>query len=202
MQGTAVPSPMSVADEIRSLQGSEFREHAILLYSIHELSRLISTRFDKAMARHRLTHAQWWALMHIHEHEGATQTEIAEVMQMGRASTGKLLERLESKRWIDRRPDDRDSRVRRVYLRHEVLPVFRAMTAEGRLLFRDYLRDISPAQEASLVAGLERIKTNAEARLPRYGQSAQPRRQPRERFDRTPSSGRKRTSRKSPPIAV
>lgn len=191
--------PTSVADEIRSLQGSEYREHTILLYSIHELSRLISTGFDKAMGRHRLTHAQWWALMHIHEHEGATQTELAEIMQMGRASTGKLLERLESKRWIDRRPDERDSRVRRIYLRHEVLPIFRVMTAEGRLLLRDYLRGISPAQEASLVAGLERIKENAESRAVQHGESAPRRRPVRKGPGRTPSPG---ALRKGVPIAV
>jgi DNA-binding MarR family transcriptional regulator len=55
-----------------------------------------------------------WALMHIYEQEGLTQTELAELMQMGRASLGKLLERLEVKGWIERRADASDSRVRRV----------------------------------------------------------------------------------------
>jgi MarR family transcriptional regulator for hemolysin len=52
--------------------------------------------------------------MHIYEQEGLTQTELAELMQMGRASLGKLLERLEVKGWIERRADASDSRVRRV----------------------------------------------------------------------------------------
>lgn len=147
---------------IRSFQGSEFLEHSALLYSIHELSRLISTSFDKAMACHRLTHAQWWALMHIFEHEGATQSELADILQMGRASTGKLLERLEAKNWIERRQDKADSRVRRVFLRHEAVPVFKVMTAEGRRLFEVYLKGISTAEEARLVARLRKIKANAE----------------------------------------
>ncbi len=152
----------TASDEIRTLQGTAFREHSALLYSMHELSRLISTMFDKAMSEHRLTHAQWWALMHIFEHEGATQTELAEILQMGRASTGKLLERLEAKHWVERRQDVEDSRVRRVFLRREVVPVFQAMTAEGRRLFQVYLKGISPAEEVRLAAGLRKIKANAE----------------------------------------
>ena len=155
-------SAATASEQIRALQGTAFREHSALLYSMHELSRLISTTFDKAMTEHRLTHAQWWALMHIFEHEGATQTELAEILQMGRASTGKLLERLEAKHWIERQQDDGDSRVRRVFLRHEVVPLFRVMTAEGRRLFEVYLKGISAAEEARLIAGLSKIKANAE----------------------------------------
>src|SRR5688500_2812555 len=150
------------SDTIRALHYTAYREHADLLYSMHELSRLISTRVDKAMAAHRLTHAQWWALMHIYEHEGATQSELAEIMQMGRASTGKLLERLEAKHWIERLADDGDNRVRRIFLRHEVVPVFRVMTEEGRRLFEVYLKGISHTEEASLINGLKKIKGNAE----------------------------------------
>jgi MarR family transcriptional regulator for hemolysin len=155
-------SAATASEQIRALQGTAFREHSALLYSMHELSRLISTTFDKAMTEHRLTHAQWWALMHIFEHEGATQTELAEILQMGRASTGKLLERLEAKQWVERQQDDGDSRVRRVFLRHEVVPLFRVMTAEGRRLFEVYLKGISAAEEARLIAGLSKIKANAE----------------------------------------
>jgi MarR family transcriptional regulator, transcriptional regulator for hemolysin len=155
----AVQTP---SETIRALHDTAYREHADLLYSMHELSRLISTRVDKAMAVHRLTHAQWWALMHIFEHEGATQTELAEILQMGRASTGKLLERLEAKRWIERRADDGDSRVRRIFLSHQVVPVFRLMTEEGKRLFETYLKGISAAEEARLISGLKKIKANAE----------------------------------------
>jgi DNA-binding MarR family transcriptional regulator len=155
----------TTGEAIRALQGTAYREHATLLYMMHELSRLISTHVDRAMTEHRLTHAQWWALMHILQREGATQTELAEIMQMGRPAAGKLLERLEAKHWIERRPDPDDSRVRRVYLRNEVVPVFELMTTEGKQLFRDFLVGISAAEEARLVAGLRKIKANAERQL-------------------------------------
>jgi DNA-binding MarR family transcriptional regulator len=155
----------TAGEAIRALQGTAYREHAKLLYMMHELSRLISTHVDRAMTDHRLTHAQWWALMHVFQHEGATQTELAEIMQMGRPSAGKLFERLEAKQWVERRPDPDDSRVRRVYLRNEVVPVFELMTTEGKQLFQDFLIGISAAEEARLIAGLRKIKANAERRL-------------------------------------
>ena len=155
---------LPASQTIRSLRNASHREHGDLFYMMHELSRLISVYFDQAMSSHRITHAQWWALMHVFEREGLTQTELAELMQMGRASTGKLLERLEAKHWIERRADADDNRVRRVYLRDEVVPVFSVMTEEAKRLFKTFLRNISPAEEARLLAGLKKIKANAESR--------------------------------------
>jgi DNA-binding MarR family transcriptional regulator len=162
-QRLAAKGAGSASDAIRSLTDTAYREHAELLYMMHELSRMISTRVDKAMSANRVTHAQWWALMHIYERgEGRTQTELADLLQIGRASTGKLLERLEAKRWIERRTDKDDSRVRRVYLRNEVVPIFKLMTEEGKRLFQAFLEDISATEEARLIAGLRKIRASAE----------------------------------------
>lgn len=138
-------------------------EHAELLYTMHELSRLIGTHFDKAVTALQLTHAQWWALMHVFENEGATQTELAAIMQMGRPSIGKLLDRLEQKHWIARRSDPSDSRVKRVYMGEAAIPVFSRMNAEGHRLFGHFLKGIAPEEEQRLIEGLRKIRANAEA---------------------------------------
>jgi hypothetical protein len=49
-----------------------------------------------------------------------------------------------------------------VFLRREVVPVFRLMTEGGRRLFEVYLKGISAAEEARLRAGLRKIRANAE----------------------------------------
>jgi len=140
-------------------------QHGELFYMMHELSRLISTYFDQAMSEHKLTHAQWWGMMHVSENEGVTQTELATIMQMGRASAGKLLERLEAKGWIERRPDATDSRVRRVYLSGGIPPILEVMTIEGENLFRDFLTGISLGEEEAMLVGMRKMKANAERRL-------------------------------------
>jgi MarR family transcriptional regulator, transcriptional regulator for hemolysin len=129
---------------------------------LHELSRIISVHFDRVMGAHDLTHAQWWALMHIFQHEGATQSEIANIMQLGRASAGSVIERLEKKGWLERRPDPSDNRVKRVYLRDAAVPIFLLMNEEGQRIFKTWMAGIEPDAEGKMLAGLRRIKANAE----------------------------------------
>lgn len=136
--------------------------HGELFTTIHELSRLISVYFDAKMQRHQLTHSQWWALMYVSAHEGATQVELSAYMQMGRASAGKLFERLEAKNWIERRPDGKDGRVRRIYLKREAHDILDIMRDEGTNLFTDFLAGIDSAEEGRLLAGLLKIRANAE----------------------------------------
>ena len=152
----------SVRADLRRIDVHPDQPRGRLLYMIHELSRLINTGFDQAMAAHRLTHSQWWALLHIYENEGTTQSDLANLMQMGRASAGKLLERMEAKNWIERRPDPADNRVRRVYLAPGVLPVFRLMREEGQRVYERLLGDLSPQREGQLLKGLAMIRRNAE----------------------------------------
>jgi MarR family transcriptional regulator for hemolysin len=145
----------------------ETLSHGKVLYIIHELSRLISTTFDGYMARHKLTHGQWWAMMHLYENQGASQSDLAEKMQMGRASAGKLLERMEAKGWIERRPDPNDSRIRRVYFADGAVHVFSLMGKEGSALFHAMLGNIDPDTEMMLLEALRKIRQNAEAELKR-----------------------------------
>jgi MarR family transcriptional regulator for hemolysin len=88
---------------------------AVVMYRIHALSKLISHFFDSQVGAHGITRAQWTTLMYVHHMPGATQTALADSMQMGRAAMGKMLDRMESKGLINRRADENDQRVRRVY---------------------------------------------------------------------------------------
>lgn len=132
-----------------------------ILYIIHELSRLIAGNFDYAMTAHNLTHGQWWAMMHVFENPGVSQSELANIMQMTRASAGKLLERMEAKNWIERRPDASDSRLRRVYPADGAVPIFELMTKAGVGLFDQLLGDFSAEEEAALLAALRHLRANA-----------------------------------------
>ena len=142
---------MQMTEQVRTI--AEFRDferrqpryldHEELLYMLHELSRMISVHFDRVMSRHKLTHSQWWALMHIFQHEGATQTEVASIMQLGRASAGGLIGRLEKTRvgW-SAAPTPRDNRVRRVFLRDAAVPIFMLMNEEGQRIFKTWMAGI------------------------------------------------------------
>ena len=139
-----------------------FRHKIEFSYLIHDVSRLTSTWFDQFMDSLNLTHAQWWALMHLLERPGISQTDLADLMQMGRASAGKLLDRMEQKGWLDRRGDPVDARIRRVYLTTAVEPVLKGMRVQSEEFFRQLLRGVRGADVERLIPALRRMGRNAE----------------------------------------
>lgn len=116
------------------------------MYRVHELSRLISLYFDQLVAEHGITRAQWSCVMHVSQNPGSTQTQLADIMQMGRAAAGKMLDRLEEKGWIERRPDATDNRVRRVYSRHEIAPLQDIIPAAALKLYDDFYAGLADEQ--------------------------------------------------------
>ena len=131
-------------------------------FLISDVARLMRTVFDRRVRRLGLTRAQWLALTRLHRRPGASQSELADMMEIEKATVGRLIDRLEAKGWVERRPDPQDSRVRRVYLRNEATPVFMMMSEEGQKTFRTLLKGIDAPAEAALLEGLRRIKANAE----------------------------------------
>ncbi|MDB5968356.1 MAG: transcriptional regulator, MarR family [Hydrocarboniphaga sp.] len=92
-------------------------------YLITDIGRLYRTEMDKRMARFELTRSQWWLISFLSHFEGATQQELADVMDVGRAGIAKLIDRLEKKGLVCRAADARDGRSKRVYLSERIKPL-------------------------------------------------------------------------------
>jgi MarR family transcriptional regulator for hemolysin len=93
------------------------------------IQRQLRKRFDaraRAMALtegEALTQAQWRALGAIWLHPGWTQKEMAEKLEIGPVAMGQTLDRLEALRWVERRSDPGDRRVKRLYATDAAEPV-------------------------------------------------------------------------------
>jgi DNA-binding MarR family transcriptional regulator len=66
--------------------------------------------------------------------------------------------------WVERRADPADNRVKRVYVCDAAAPVFMLMAEEGQRVFKTWMSGVAPAAEAEMLAGLRRIRANAEPR--------------------------------------
>ena len=66
------------------------------------------------MAPLELTRAQWRAMLYVFRLSNPTQTELAEVLELGRASVGSLIDQLERSGYVSRVADSDDRRVWRV----------------------------------------------------------------------------------------
>jgi len=66
------------------------------------------TAFDLMVKPLGVTRAQWWVIAHLSRHDGMVQTQLAELLDTGKASLGALLDRLEATGFIERRPEPTD----------------------------------------------------------------------------------------------
>ncbi|MBT3788026.1 MAG: MarR family transcriptional regulator [Alphaproteobacteria bacterium] len=89
-----------------------------LLFS--DIARFRGIMFDQMLAEDGLTHVQAFALNHLHNRNGLTQTELAERMDVGTVTVSGLVDRLEAKGWVERRIDEKDQRAKRIWLTSKV----------------------------------------------------------------------------------
>src|SRR5215469_18612532 len=87
------------------------------LFTLGEVQRLMRAYADKEAARFGITRAQWAVLAKVERNEGMKQTELAEQMEMQPITLTRLIDKLCENDWIERRGDENDRRVYRLYLR-------------------------------------------------------------------------------------
>ena len=93
------------------------------LFTLGELQRLVRLYADKQAARYGITRAQWAVLAKVERSEGLKQTELAELMEMQPITLTRLIDKLCDNGWIERRGDETDRRVNRLYLRKAARPL-------------------------------------------------------------------------------
>lgn len=85
-------------------------------FLIGDVTRLYRREFDRRAAHLGLTRVQWRALRRIARVEGLTQAGLAEDLELAPIAVGRVLDRLEKARFIERRSDPADRRCWRLYL--------------------------------------------------------------------------------------
>jgi MarR family transcriptional regulator for hemolysin len=85
-------------------------------FLMHDVSRLRRIVFDDFMRPLGVTRSQWWVLAFLSRHDGMIQSDLADVLDLGKAALGGLIDRLEGSKFIERRLDATDRRVKRIHL--------------------------------------------------------------------------------------
>jgi DNA-binding MarR family transcriptional regulator len=102
---------------VESLLSPEDERHIGFLIS--DVARLMRTAFDRRVRTLGLTRSQWLVINRLHRRPGATQSELAEMLEVEKATAGRMVDRMEKKGWVERRPDASDRRVNRLFLTAE-----------------------------------------------------------------------------------
>jgi len=126
------PSPITM-DAVYAAPGYLFRRMQQIAVSI----------FVEECRAFDLTPVQYAALVAIHTHPGIDATRLSAVIAFDRSTLGSVIERLQAKDFIERKPAPEDKRIKLLYL-----------TKSGAAI----LREIIPAVERAQARMLEPLK--------------------------------------------
>lgn len=154
------PANGTLADELVAADhtGSPSREGIRLGFLIHDVSRMRRSAYDQFMKPLGITRAQWWVLANLSRHDGMMQTQLADVLEVGKASLGDVIESLEAGGWVQRRPDPTDKRAKRVYLTKPAQGLIKRMTVLEDQFNSQILNDLTPTERNDLGRCLTKIK--------------------------------------------
>ncbi len=127
-------------------------------FLIHDVARLMRTAYDRRMKPLGLTRSQWWVLNHLFFHQGISQSDLAKILDIERATLGRLLDRLEAKQWIYRQSDNSDRRVNRVYLSEPTGPTMQTMRREAKRTLERALSPLNAEEQKAMFDMLQRMK--------------------------------------------
>jgi MarR family transcriptional regulator for hemolysin len=110
---------MYSAQEPHFLETDPTREENLPIL-INDAGLLYRRFFNRQVKDLGLTAAQWEVLSYIYRRQGLTQTELADLLAMGKSPLGKKIDSLEAKGMVERKSDDKDRRVKRIYMTHKL----------------------------------------------------------------------------------
>ena len=150
-------------------------------FLISDVARLMRTAFDRRVRGLGLTRSQWLVINRLHRRPGATQSELAEMLEVEKATAGRMVDRMEKKGWVLRRPDAADRRVNRLFLTAEadliqvqlaqiadrtVDNALALLSAREREQFSEWMRQVKRQLQAMLEPGLAAVTEAAEELVP------------------------------------
>ena len=140
------------------------------LFTLGEVQRMVRAYADKQAARYGITRAQWAVLAKVERTEGLKQSELAEQMEMQPITLTRLIDKLCDNGWIERRGDENDRRVNRLYLRKAARPLLGKLAGLRSELTATALEGINPADAHRLLAQLEPDQGKRSQRDPESGE--------------------------------
>ena len=135
------------------------------LFALGEVQRLMRAYADKEAARYGITRAQWAVLAKVERSEGMKQTELAEQLEMQPITLTRLIDKLCDNGWIERRGDESDRRVNRLYLKKAARPLLGKLAGLKSEITSAALEGINPADAHRLLDQLDMIKENVRSAI-------------------------------------
>jgi len=129
-------------------------------FLLHDCARLRRTKIDETFKPLNVTRSQSWLLAYLSRANGATQSALAEQMNLGKVAVGGLIDRLEASGMIERRASPVDRRVNQIFLTDlgaDVVRELRRLTLNAN---KEMLAGFSAKEIKTFVKMLDKFRNN------------------------------------------
>ena len=129
-------------------------------FLLSDVARLLRRRFDERARDIGVTRPQWRVLTALKRHEGITQVALADLLEVEPITLGRMVDRLQEARLVERRADPADRRAWRLHLTDASLPIITDLGAIAQDMFAEVLDGVTGPAQAELAATLAQIRSN------------------------------------------
>ena len=143
-------------------------------YLFRRMQQIAVALFMEECKAFDLTPVQYAALIAIRTHPGIDATRLSAVIAFDRSTLGSVIERLEVKRFIERRPAAEDKRVKLLYLTRNGAGVLREIMPSVDRAQARMLQPLKPADRKTLLTLLAQLVdlNNEASRVPLRAEDA------------------------------
>jgi DNA-binding MarR family transcriptional regulator len=140
---------------------------------ISDVAKMLRRTFDRRLQSLGLTQAQWRAIVNISRTEGLSQTALADCLEIQPITVGRLIDRMQSAGWVERRGHPLDRRAVQLYLTPKCQPILEEIHSRANDLMADCVAGMPATAQKQLFEHLQQIKQNLVAGDAKPGDEAQ-----------------------------
>jgi len=143
-------------------------------YLFRRMQQIAVALFVEECKEYDLTPVQYASMVAIHTHPGIDATRLSAVIAFDRSTLGSVLERLQTKSLIERRPAPEDKRVKLLYLTKSGVALLRDIKPSVERAQARMLQPLEPADRKRLLALLTQLVdlNNEASRVPLRAEEA------------------------------
>ena len=143
-------------------------------YLFRRMQQIAVALFVEECRAFDLTPVQYAALVAIHTHPGIDATRLSAVIAFDRSTLGNVIERLQAKKLIERKPSPQDKRIKLLYLTRAGATVLGGIVPSVNRAQARMLQPLKAADRKALMALLSRLVdlNNEASRVPLRAEDA------------------------------
>jgi DNA-binding MarR family transcriptional regulator len=125
---------------------------------LNDVARRMRTRFDQWARNYGMTRAQGLILARLERQPGLSQIELAVICEVEPITVGRLVDRLQARGFLERRPDPADRRIRRLHLLPASAPILAAIHDYREALEEYLIEGLDPEVQKAMEEALLHMK--------------------------------------------